>query len=394
MSTSPRTIVFVVPSMRRGGAERQTLTLARHLVQDEYRPLLITLDSEGPFFEAALASGIESVCLGVEGKVPVGALVRLIRILRDEQAQIVIASGFSATTMGRIAGIVARVPVIICAEHQTGDLGWGLVRRTLDRVLAHSTDAFVAVCNSQLKYLREEKHLPPDRTVVIYNGIEMLRGSGATRSSAREKLGLGSDEFVVGIVAAMRPEKDHATFLRAARGLRDRIADARFVVVGDGPTRARVESLAADLGLTGAVVFTGDREDVLDLLPAFDAFTLSSYTVEAFPMSALEAMACGVPVVATRVGGLPEMIREGIDGMLVSPRNPVELADAWLALTDPAMREAMSRQVRLRVEAEFTADRMTAEHMRLFERLLSRKSVSESGNWSDESGVPVGGRDA
>lgn len=372
MSEVPSTVAFIIPTMRRGGAERQTLAVMRRLDPTKWRPLLVTLDGRGPFFDAAVDDGIESVCLGVRGKLAVLPLVRLVRFLGTTCPKVVVTSGFSATTLGRIAAILVRTPVILVAEHSTGDFGRGLWARTVDASLAPFTSAFIAVCRSQLDYLWSQKGTPCRKTVVIYNGVETEDRSDSTRLTARRALGLSNDDFVVGIVATMRPEKDHATFMRAAAALSSEVSSARFVVVGDGPLRKQVERISADLGLNDSVVFTGDRDDVMSLLPAFDVFTLSSYTVETFPMSALEAMLCGVPVVATNVGGLPEMVREGREGLLVAPRSPEPLAAAWKRLADdPALRESMSRSATQRVECEFNATRMTRDHEALFSRLLS-----------------------
>jgi glycosyltransferase involved in cell wall biosynthesis len=359
--------------MRRGGAERQTLTIMVRMNRAEWSPMLVTVDGEGPYYDAAIEAGIDSVCLGVHGRFPIRAFLRLVRLLRAGDTQMLVASGFSAGVLGRIAAVAAGVPAVVVVEHQAGDLGWGWARTTIDRLLGHVTDAYVAVCKSQLKYLWEEKRLPRGKTCVIYNGIEPPDAPGPeSRSRARDILGLGSDEFVVGIVAALRPEKDHLNFLRAAAELRGAHPNSRYVVVGDGPMRPRIEAAIHELGLGGAVVLTGDRSDVRDLVPAFDVFTLSSYTVEAFPISALEAMSAGVPVVATNVGGLGEMLRDGIEGRLVEPRDPAALAGAWNELVDDAARTTMGGAASLRVRELFTAERMTTAYEELFTGLLKR----------------------
>lgn len=366
-------MVFIIPSMRRGGAERQTLTIMTCMNREEWSPLLVTVDGEGPYYDAAIEAGVDAVCLGVRGKFPVRAFLRLVRLLKRCDTQVLVASGFSAAALGRVAAVVARVPAIVVAEHQVGDLGWGWARTAVDRLLSHVTDAYVAVCRSQVRYLREEKQLPPEKTCVIYNGVELHDNHGtASRSRARETLGLSSEEYVVGIVAALRPEKDHLNFLRAAAEMRKTHPSSRYVVVGEGPMRPQLETAIQQLGLEEAVLLTGDRRDVRDLMPAFDVFTLTSYTVEAFPVAALEAMSAGVPVVATNVGGLGEMLRDGREGRLVEPRDPLALAHAWSELMDDPARRAMGRAAFLRVRERFTAERMTAAYEELFTRLLRR----------------------
>ena len=153
----------------------------------------------------------------------------------------------------------------------------------------------------------------------------------------------------------LRPEKDHDTFLRAARSVVDRVPNAKFLIVGDGPMRPKIERLVRELDLDDCVVLTGSRSDVPDLLRAIDVFVLSSYTVECFPMALLEAMAAGRPAVCTAVGGVPEMIEEPTTGYLVPPRDPGALADRLVRiLSDSELAHRMGQAARARVETLFS----------------------------------------
>jgi glycosyltransferase involved in cell wall biosynthesis len=165
----------------------------------------------------------------------------------------------------------------------------------------------------------------------------------------------------VGILAVFRPEKDHATFLRAARIVADRIPEARFVLAGDGPGREELEALTRELGLEERVVFAGLRSDVEDVLASLDVVVLSSFTIECFPYAILEAMAMGVPAVCTAVGGLPEMIEDGVTGRLVPPKDPAALAEGIIdVLSDEDRRRAMGVAARERLERNFTLERSAA----------------------------------
>jgi len=168
-------------------------------------------------------------------------------------------------------------------------------------------------------------------------------------------LGIDESDKVVGILAVLRPEKDHATFLRAARLVVDRVPDAKFLVVGDGPMRPEIERLIRELGLDDHVVLTGSRSDVPDLLRAMDVFVLSSSTVECFPNALLEAMAAGRPAVCTAVGGVPEMIEDTVTGYLVPVHDPGALADRLVhILSDSELAHRMGEAARARVEALFS----------------------------------------
>ena len=194
----------------------------------------------------------------------------------------------------------------------------------------------------------------------------------------RAELGIDASAPVAGILAVLRPEKDHATFLLAARLVLDSLPAARFLIVGDGPERANLEREVAALGMRDAVRLVGHRDDVPRVLSAFDVAVLCSTDVETFPLAFLEAMATGLPLVGTRVGGRAEMIDEERNGLLVAARDVEGLAAALRrVLGDPATARAWGRASRTRVEQEFHVSRMVGAYESLFSELLT------------EAGVPV-----
>jgi len=180
---------------------------------------------------------------------------------------------------------------------------------------------------------------------------------------------------VVGIVAVLRPEKDHVSLLRAARTVVDELPRARFLIIGDGPTRPQLEALCTELQLTPNVHFAGSRDDVARLLPAIDVFVLTS-TSECFPISVLEAMACARPAVCSAVGGIPEVIKDGETGYLVPPKNPPQLAARLVnLLRDPQTARRMGTAARARVEAEFDLDCSIAAAQQAIEDVVSGQPI-------------------
>jgi glycosyltransferase involved in cell wall biosynthesis len=204
---------------------------------------------------------------------------------------------------------------------------------------------------------------------VVHEGVPD-RPPGAGGADALAALGVPAGAPVVGNVAALTDHKDHATLLRAARIVLDRAPQARFVIVGDGELRPRLRELHRQLALGEGCVFAGFRDDVDRLLPAFSVFCLSSH-MEGLGTSLLDAMAFARPVVATRAGGIPDAVEDGVTGRLVPPRDPAALAGALLELlADPARRQAMGRAGRRRFEERFTADRMVEATLAVYDEIV------------------------
>jgi len=240
----------------------------------------------------------------------------------------------------------------------------------------------VALAPSHREFLCGRYRLTPDRFTLIPNGADTARFHPASgRDAARRSLGWPAGGLVVGIVAALRPEKNHTLFLRTAATLTRRGAGARFVIVGDGPERARLEREAGSLGLGDHVAFLGAREDTPELYRAMDVAVLSSHPViETFPMALIEAQASGVPVVSTDVGSVRDVVAEGESGFIVPPGHEAALADAIARLlADAAMRERMGRAGRERAVRFFAREGMIRAYERLFEEVGSGDRASPAG---------------
>ena len=301
--------------------------------------------------------------------------MRLVRLMRAFRPHVVITRGLNADVLGRVAATIARVPVVVVWKHNTGHLSRSALEIVSERVLDPFTDHYFAVAEGQVPYLTGELGWPERKIRVIHNGVDPSafpyapqRPRDATLAAG---LGIAPDDLVVGILAVFRPEKDHQTFLRAARSVADRVPNARFLLAGDGPGRADLEALTRELGLEDRVVFAGLRSDVAAILGLLDVVVLSSFTIACFPYAILEAMAMGVPAVCTAVGGLPEMIDEGVTGRLVPPKDPTALADGIVdVLSDPERARVMGRAARRRLEDNFTLARSAAQTERVIEEAV------------------------
>jgi glycosyltransferase involved in cell wall biosynthesis len=228
----------------------------------------------------------------------------------------------------------------------------------------------------------ETERFPAEKVTVIPNGVDTYRFRSLPDSglAVKTKLGIPPAAPVCGIVAALRPEKNHTLFLRAAALAAKQRPDAHFIIVGDGPERARLEKVAIEAGVASSTHFVGSRSDIPQVLSAFDVFALTSHN-EANPVSILEAMACEIPVVSTRVGSVAESVAAGSTGYLVEPGDAKALAEHWVNLfTDPALARSLGSAGRTTVEAHWSLDRMVKGYERLICDTYDRKCPSVTFN--------------
>jgi len=346
-----------------GGAERQLAALVTRMDRERFLPVVVCQKEGGPFYNPIAQAGIPAYRLEIHGRLAPRFAWRLGRLCRRHGIRAMVIRGFSTGVVGRLVGRALGIRPLIMAEHSTGRIDPDPKKKPIERMLAPWTDGIIAVARGQIPFLVQDKGFREDRIRVIYNGIDLADWTPGPRDAGiLRELSIPPDAPVAGILAMLRPEKDHDTFLAAARLVRERLPDAHFLVVGDGSERPRLEALAAELGVADRVRFTGGRSDVARILTVFDVSVLCSVTVETFPMSFLEAMAMERPLVGTRIGGVPEMIEEGANGHVVPMRDPDALADALVRVIGnrDTVRE-MGRRSRRIVEEQFSVERMVRD---------------------------------
>lgn len=381
----------MVPDLTVGGAERHVATLLPAMDPARFAPSVLCINQPGPLFAEVEAAGVPAVALDEPKGSVAGlarALVALVRQMWRTRPDVVVTRGANAELLGGIAAVLARVPRTVVWVHNCGTaVPRARGRRVADRLLGPVTSAYYGLARGQVPYLVGELGYAPRKIRLVRNGVDpadypFVPVEQRSTELARE-LGIAPDEPVAGIVAAVRPEKDHATFLRAAKLVLQRLPNARFLVVGRGRYPAdleRIEALARELGIAERVVFTGRRADVADVVALMDVFCLTSYTVECFPISLLEAMAVGRAAVCTAVGGVPDIIDDGVTGYAVAPRDPVALAERLVELlADPARAEKMGRAARERLEARFTLESSVQEAERALEETAGRRVTRAAG---------------
>lgn len=297
---------FVITSMPVGGAETLLVNLIRRFDPKRINPSVVCLKEKGPLGEELAAEFPVDSHL-IRSKLDIGVLFRLAANFRRNKIDAIVTVGAGDKMFwGRLAARLAGVPVVCSALHSTG---WPDGVGRLNRSLTFLTDAFIGVAKAHGEFLVDFEKFPSRKVFVIPNGIDTdrFRPDSLCRESVREELGLGSRVKLVGIVAALRPEKNHALFVQAAIRVREQIPDAHFVIVGEGPEREKIANLIKSLGGLAFIHMLGNRSDTPRILAALDAFVLSSLN-EASPVSILEALSCQVPVVATNVGSVSESV--------------------------------------------------------------------------------------
>jgi glycosyltransferase involved in cell wall biosynthesis len=313
----------------------------------------------------------------------VRAILRLARLMRRERPTILHTHTAKAGAVGRIAALLAgdaRPPVVVHTFHGHVLRGYfnapaTLAFRALERWLARATTVLVAVSPEVRDDLVRLGIAPASKFAVVRLGIELTERVGddaGAREATRRLLGVSGESFVVGWVGRMTAVKRTPDVLRAFRALLDRDVDAYLCLVGDGPEREDLEGYAHELGVSRRCLFVGYQGDVGRFYDAMDVLVLPSAN-EGTPVSVIEALAAGRPVVATRVGGTADVVRHGADGFLVDPGDVGALADRLAELAaDPERRARMGAEGRARVLSRYAVPRLVDDIDRLYRSLLAR----------------------
>ncbi len=390
--SQPVPVLFVLTDLRVGGMERKVAEIVQKIDPARVRPVVACLKEPGALAPEVEAAGVPLYSGLLKRKTDFGVLWRLRKIIKEEGVQVVCTIGDGGDRMfwGRLAGKLSGVKGLVSTLHSTRNPHGGSIIDRPNRWLAGITDAFVAVAQGAARYLVEEEGFPRDKVVVIYNGVDLDRYTGAGRAEARAALDLPPDAPVVSHVAAFRIEKAHDVLLRAAELVVKEVPETRFLMVGDGPVRPEIEQKRAEMGLDQAVWTLGRRSDIPEILAAADLSVLCSYAmVETFPNSVLEAMASRRPVVCTDVGSIDEQVVEGVNGFLIAEGDHEALADRILRLVkDPARARQMGQAAREAVEAQFSASRMVGDREELFLSLARGAGVPARLYWDSPPRMP------
>jgi glycosyltransferase involved in cell wall biosynthesis len=372
-----------------GGAELHLFKLIKSLDKDIFKPIVCTLREGGQLPSKIISEGIRLEQVPIQRIYMPSAIqpsLHLARILKEENVSIIHTFHFASDVLGTVLAKLAEVPVVISSRRDMGFkkkrhqiLAYRFINLFVSKIIVNSE----AVRNS----VRSQERVASDKMVTIYNGVNhhYFNPAITNNDGLKQRLGLPPHCPVVGILANLHPIKAHSDFLIAAQLTLKEMDNVHFLIVGDGALKTELEKTASKLSIHHNVQFLGERSDIPELLSIMDVSVLCSIS-EGFSNSILESMSMGKPVVATRVGGNPEAIVHGLNGLLTRPSAPAELAEAILTLlSDRKLAVSLGGAARKTIEKNFSEERMVGETTSLYSRLLlevgaiERAQITEKG---------------
>ncbi|MCS7014885.1 MAG: glycosyltransferase [Gemmatales bacterium] len=373
----PNRIASIIHSLKPGGAEIMACRLAIAL-KDQYPCIIIALDGDGPLADVLEENAIPYFVLRRRRGLDCGLISELAHIIRRERIVLLHAHQYTPFAYCLAARLRTRFVPVLFTEHGRFSPDRRRLRRVLmNRLLLDPRDRITAVGQSVARALVVNEGLSRDRITVIPNGVDIKEFSSVsweTRRIIRGNLGLADNDFVVVMVARLDPIKDHATALRAFEHVSAHFPQARLIVVGDGPLRKQLTQYVESRKLDKSVSFWGEQKKVLPFYQCADCFLLTSIS-EGTPISVLEAMACGLPIVATACGDIPRIVEHGINGFLAPVGDDALLAHYLLELA--RHRELVNRLgtvSRLLCQENYSWENTVACYAELYNSMLSEGS--------------------
>jgi len=379
MKGSPaKKILHIVEDLKAGGLEKILASIVLSLDPSKYDVQVWCLARGGDIAQELIGKGMSVRILQMKSYHNSLNIVRLGLAMKRERFLLVHTHGYFAGTFGRLAAILARIPVIITHVHSTY-YDYGKRNLLIERFLSFFTDRVICISQAVERFVSVNERIRSEKTCLIYNAVappdQLLNDH--LRKQIRVSLGFDAEAIVIAVVASLTANKGHRILLTAFKEAFGSHPSIRLLIVGDGPLRKHLETATRQLMLDHAVVFTGIRQDVFSLLQTSDILVLPSQDREGLGVALIEAMAVGLPVIGTDLGGIPEVIEDGENGFLVSPGSSEQLAEALKKLVnDQALRTVMGHRGRQMYEEKFALSRMIRQIETLYDHFLERKVIA------------------
>jgi sugar transferase (PEP-CTERM/EpsH1 system associated) len=380
LTAQPPLVVHLTYALDFGGLETLIVESINRMPPGRYRHAVVCLTRYTEFADKITRPGVEIVALHKPPGLAPGTHAALFKLLRRMRPAILHTYNLAAIEYAATA-MLAGVPVRVHAEHgrdARDPEGLNRKHNLLRRLLVPVIDCYVPVSRDLRNWLGAVVGIPAAKNLLIDNGVDTTRFAPCAAAPLPPGWPDWRGCFVVGSVGRIQDVKDQASLVDAFIALRARLPELRdrlrLAIVGDGPLRPALQAKVEAAGLADVVHLPGARTDIAALMQHFSVFALSSIA-EGTPVTLLEAMACALPVVSTRVGGIPELVLEGETGMLVPPRDPQALAAALAQYaTNPELLRAHGAAARARVESRYSLEAMLAAYLALYDRLAGSKT--------------------
>lgn len=329
--------------------------------------VLLATSPDTAIYERARRAGIETFAVPMDRRGFVGGVAAMYRIIRERRVSLVGTHSSRDSWMGALAGKLAGAKVVRY-RHISSALNKSPFTRL---VYGPLTDGVITTGEFIRAQLVRELGLRPDKIHSVPTGIDTARFTGQGGEALRRELGIADGAPVIGMAAALRSWKGHRYVLEAMPEILREFPDAKLVLAGEGPVRPYIDQWKEELGIAGSVIMLGHRDDIEAVIAAFDVSVMASYASEGIPQFALQSMASGRPVVGTDVGGIPEVVQDGVTGMVVPPKDPAALASAVKRLlADRALMARMGEAGRALVLERHTTDRMLDDIEAVYGKVL------------------------
>lgn len=368
-------VLHIIGGGEFGGAEQHLLSLVKYMDKDGFALQAACLFAE-PLAPLIREEGFPVHVFPMKSKFDLSPIGSLASLIKTEGFHIVHTHGVRANLIGRLAAGRAGIRHVVTTVHSVLAFDYNRwldrwINRICENTTRGRTERFITVCQMLEDQLVSEG-IPKDKIVTIHNGLEIDKYNPETPGAqVRQEFGIADDDILIGIIARLHPVKGHTYLFEAMSKAVKHFPKLKLLVVGTGPDRAKLEKTVKYLGIGGSVIFTGFRKDIPNILAAMDILVLSSLS-EGLSLTVIEGMAMKKPVLATEVGGTPEIITSGVDGYLVPPADAaaLERGIAWLA-ADRSRALEVGAAARKTVEAGFTARLMAEKTGQLYRDILN-----------------------
>ncbi|MBN2016786.1 MAG: glycosyltransferase [Candidatus Cloacimonetes bacterium] len=370
-------VLYIIWSLDQGGAERVVIDLAKNTDKIQFNVTICCLNEKGTYAHEAEKAGIKVIPLHKLPKLDPFIIFKISRLIKKKHIDIVITHLWTSNFWGRIAAFISGVKVIIATEHTT-DENRPWYYHLIDQILAKISTKIIAVSTSVKAFHQNRSHIPPCKFEVINNGIDIKKFNvEINKEDKRKEFGFIPTDFVIGLFGRFVPAKAHEVLLQSLQKLITKYPNIKVLFVGSGPTEDQIKEIVREFGLENHVIFAGFRNDIPELYQILDLFILPSER-EGFPITLLEAMTSGIPVIATDVGGNSDIIKDGRNGFIIEPNNVEALTQRIeYYIEHPDEADIFANKAQSSVQKHFTSQIMTRNTEQMLIRLYGKQVIKK-----------------